>query len=88
MSSTSKWIAGLIVGLFVGAVAGVLLAPSSGDETREELLGKIDLLKDKINELIEKGGEFTSEKVALLKEKINSLEKEIEGKVAEDNETV
>lgn len=80
MSSTSKWIAGLIVGLFVGAVAGVLLAPSTGDETRDELLGKIDLLKEKINELIEKGGEFTSEKVDVLKEKINTLEKEIEGK--------
>ena len=74
MSSTSKWIAGLMVGLFVGAVAGVLLAPSTGDETRDELLRKIDLLKEKINELIEKGGEFTSEKVDVLKEKINALE--------------
>ena len=80
MSSTSKWIAGLMMGLFVGAVAGVLLAPSTGEETRDELLGKIDLLKEKISELIEKGGEFTSEKVAVLKEKINALEKEIEGK--------
>jgi gas vesicle protein len=80
MSSTSKWIAGLMVGLFVGAVAGVLLAPSTGEETRDDLLVKIDLLKEKINELIEKGGEFTSEKIDILKEKINALEKEIEGK--------
>jgi gas vesicle protein len=80
MSSTSKWIAGLMVGLFVGAVAGVLLAPSTGEETRDDLLVKIDLLKEKINELIEKGGEFTSEKTDILKEKINALEKEIEGR--------
>jgi gas vesicle protein len=80
MSSTSKWIAGLMVGLLVGAVAGVLLAPSTGEETRDDLLVKIDLLKEKINELIEKGGEFTSEKIDILKEKINALEKEIEGK--------
>jgi gas vesicle protein len=80
MSSTSKWIAGLMVGLFVGAVAGVLLAPSTGEETRDDLLVKIDLLKEKINELIEKGGGFTSEKSDILKEKINALEKEIEGR--------
>lgn len=80
MSTTTKWITGLLLGMFVGAVAGVLLAPSSGEETREDLLKKIDLLKEKINELIEKGGEYTTEKVEILKEKINSLEKEIEGK--------
>lgn len=80
MGTTSKWIAGLLIGLFVGAVAGILLAPSSGEETREELLGKIDLLKEKINELVEKGGEFTNEKIELLKQKISELEKEIETK--------
>ncbi|WP_152287349.1 YtxH domain-containing protein [Flavicella marina] len=80
MGTTSKWIAGLLIGLFVGAVAGILLAPSSGEETREELLGKIDLLKEKINELVEKGGEFTNEKIELLKQKISQLEKEIETK--------
>ena len=80
MSSTSKWVAGLMVGLFVGAVAGVLLAPSSGEETREDLLKKIDLLKDKIADLIEKGEEYTSEKVEILKNKISSLEKEVEEK--------
>ena len=77
MSTTSKWVTGLIIGLFVGAVAGVLLAPNSGEETREDLLKKIDLLKDKISELIEKGGEYTTEKVDVLKEKLTSLEKEV-----------
>ncbi|MDG2281425.1 MAG: YtxH domain-containing protein [Flavicella sp.] len=80
MSSTSKWVAGLVVGLFVGAAAALLLAPSSGEETREDLLKKIDLLKDKIADLIEKGEEYTSEKVEILKNKISSLEKEVEEK--------
>lgn len=33
--STGKFIAGFIVGGIVGAVTGILLAPRSGDETRE-----------------------------------------------------
>jgi gas vesicle protein len=82
MSTTSKWVAGLVIGLFVGAVAALLLAPSSGEETREGLLKKIDLLKEKIADLIEKGGEYTSEKVDILKNKITSLEREVAEKKA------
>tara|TARA_B100000809_G_scaffold49621_1_gene44594 strand:+ start:19086 stop:19346 length:261 start_codon:yes stop_codon:yes gene_type:complete len=77
MSNTSKWVAGLVIGLFVGAIAALLLAPSSGEETREDLLKKIALLKDKVADLIEKGGEYTSEKVDVLKNKISALEKEV-----------
>ena len=33
--STGKFVAGFIVGGVVGAVIGVLLAPQSGEETRE-----------------------------------------------------
>ena len=90
MSTSSKWVAGLVIGLFVGAVAGVVLAPSIGEESRDDLLKRINLLKDKIAEIIEKGGEYTSEKVAILKEKIDSIEKEISEKEKSevDNEPV
>ncbi|MEI6866203.1 YtxH domain-containing protein [Flavicella sp.] len=77
MSNTSKWVTGLVIGLFVGAITGVLLAPSSGKETRESLLNKIDLLKEKMSDLIERGGEYTSEKVDLIKAKIAALEKKL-----------
>lgn len=35
--SAGKFLAGFIVGGALGAIAGVLLAPQSGDETREML---------------------------------------------------
>ena len=35
--SAGKFIAGFIVGGAIGAVAGILLAPKSGEETRNEI---------------------------------------------------
>ncbi|MDY6310854.1 MAG: YtxH domain-containing protein [Cyanobacteriota bacterium] len=35
--SAGKFIAGFIVGGAIGAIAGILLAPKSGEETREAL---------------------------------------------------
>jgi gas vesicle protein len=35
--STSKFLAGFIVGGAIGAIAGILLAPKSGEETRKIL---------------------------------------------------
>ena len=45
---------GAAVGLTVGAVAGVLLAPKTGKETREELVKNIQELPDKAKRLSEK----------------------------------
>jgi gas vesicle protein len=36
-SSTTKFLAGFVIGGAIGAIAGILLAPKSGAETREEL---------------------------------------------------
>ena len=56
--SAGKFLAGFIVGGAVGALAGLLLAPKSGEETREmiaqkssEIYGKTE---DSINEIKEK----------------------------------
>lgn len=37
MSSSRKFVGGALVGLVVGFVAGILLAPKSGQETRDEI---------------------------------------------------
>lgn len=44
------FLAGVGLGALVGAAAGLLLAPKSGAETREELTKKFDDLKQKVTD--------------------------------------
>ncbi len=44
-------LAGIGIGVLVGAVAGLLLAPKSGVETREDLSRSMGDLSDKVSEL-------------------------------------
>lgn len=45
-------LAGFGLGALLGALAGLLLAPKSGNETREELAGRLQELKHKSEEWI------------------------------------
>ena len=44
-------LAGIGIGVLVGAVAGLLLAPKSGEETRDELSKSLNDLSDKVSDL-------------------------------------
>lgn len=44
-------LAGIGIGVLVGAVAGLLLAPKSGQETRDELGKSLNDLNEKVHEL-------------------------------------
>ncbi len=44
-------LAGIGIGVLVGAVAGLLLAPKSGEETRDDLGKSINDLGDKVTEM-------------------------------------
>lgn len=44
-------LAGIGIGVLVGAVAGLLLAPKSGEETRGDLGKSMNDLNDKVTEL-------------------------------------
>ncbi|GDX40545.1 hypothetical protein LBMAG21_08370 [Armatimonadota bacterium] len=44
-------LAGIGIGVLVGAVAGLLLAPKSGEETRDDLGKTLNDLSDKVTEL-------------------------------------
>lgn len=52
-------LAGIGIGVLVGAVAGLLLAPKTGEETRDNLGKSINDLSDKVTEL----GRTVSQKV-------------------------
>ena len=96
MSKESNLLAGLIIGLAGGVVAGLLLAPNSGKETRNYLKQKSSDLKSDIDEKL---ASLDTDALSDLKEKfsavkdeaskeyqniaqnIRNLEKEIEEKV-------
>ena len=63
-SSGFAFIAGLVVGGAIGAIAGLLFAPESGEETRkkvavkskewaDDMYNKFDDLKDSVTEVLE-----------------------------------
>jgi gas vesicle protein len=61
-------LAGIGIGVLVGAVAGLLLAPKSGEETREDLSKSLGDLSDKVSEL----GRTVSQKVTGVVERTRS----------------
>lgn len=50
--SVGKFLAGFVIGGLVGSVVGVLLAPQSGEETREQLARKSSELYGKAGDAI------------------------------------
>ncbi len=61
-------LAGIGIGVLVGAAAGLLLAPKSGEETRDDLIKTMNELSDKVNEL----GQNMGQKVTAASEKLRA----------------
>jgi gas vesicle protein len=55
-------IEGIAVGAVAGAIAGLLLAPKSGQETRDEIKAHCAAIKDQIVAKLEAADDFTQEK--------------------------
>ncbi len=53
--SSQKTLISLVAGLALGAVAGVMLAPASGEKTRKKLMKKAEGLRDDLTDLVDKG---------------------------------
>jgi gas vesicle protein len=91
MDKQSKGIMiGASVGVLAGAIAGILLAPKSGEETRADITSYIHEMKDKIAEELAKAGEVSKKTYSQIVEKIVNvyeLEKKITPKDAKDIKT-
>lgn len=75
------------VGVLAGVIAGILLAPKSGKETRADIANYMHEMKDKIAKELAKAGKVTRETYNGIVEKIvkvYKLEKKITKEDAED----
>lgn len=75
MGTTSKVILATTIGTIVGAAAGILLAPKSGKETREDLSDKMNDLKDQLDELTDKSKQVADD----LKQSVKDHHEELNG---------
>jgi len=80
-----KTVAALGVGAAVGAGLGVLFAPKSGKETREELKNKIAELRNKISNIdMQDVKEYVEEKIEIIEKELKDLDKEKVLKIAKE----
>ncbi len=61
-------LAGIGIGVLVGSISGLLMAPKSGEETRDDLSKTISDLTDKVNDL----GKTVGQKVTAASERIRA----------------
>jgi gas vesicle protein len=66
-NNTKSFFKGLLLGTVAGAVAGILLAPKSGAETREDIKKLAIDLKDKAEDLYNNARREVEKKIAQLK---------------------
>lgn len=66
-NNTESFFKGLLLGTVAGAVAGILLAPKSGEETREDIKKLAVDLKDKAEDTYEKARKEVEKKIAQIK---------------------
>jgi gas vesicle protein len=88
MNKTGLFIGGLIAGAAIGAALGILFAPQSGKETRDQLRARIGDMEDEVRHLKEKAKSKGLELKDEIKHKVTDLEKRIERLVAEYRRTV
>jgi gas vesicle protein len=66
-NNTESFFKGLLVGTVAGAVAGILLAPKSGEETREDIKKLAVDLKDKATDMYAKAKREVEKKIEAVK---------------------
>lgn len=75
MDNTGKVLFAALVGAAAGAVAGVLLAPASGEETRKKLREEGERIKDDVSQKVDSLTEGGREKLEEIKKKASEAVK-------------
>jgi gas vesicle protein len=70
-SNTKTFLFGLLIGAVAGAIAGILLAPDKGSETRKRFMNKADEFSDNLPERIEAIKAAIEQKLNEIKASIN-----------------
>ena len=84
MSNDSKLLVGLILGAAAGAIAGLLMAPASGKETREKIKGSVGNFKEdldnKLSEISDKIKDLDGGSLEDIKNKFESIKEDAKAK--------
>lgn len=75
--STQKILIGVFAGLVAGTIAGLLLAPASGTETRQKIADGADDLKRKMHDFTDRVGEGIDNLKSTLKSKTDTMKNEM-----------
>jgi gas vesicle protein len=75
MDNTGKVLFAALVGAAAGAVAGVLMAPASGEETRKKLREEGERIKDDVSQKVDSLTEGGREKLEEIKKKASEAVK-------------
>lgn len=81
-NSFGAFLAGLLIGGLVGAVAALLLAPQSGEETRTQIKEKSIELRDKANASLEDTRLRASESMDVAKQRMIELQEQVKARGA------
>lgn len=63
MSTSGKVLLGVLAGAAAGVITGILIAPSSGKDTRDNISSKTDELLDNVKQILKKQKEKAEGKV-------------------------
>lgn len=86
MSSGTKFLAGFIVGGAIGAIAGILLAPKSGAETRAMLADTTRDLAKRADETVKEIQEKADNVVSDLQKKSDEIKDKLQNMLSKKNE--
>jgi len=85
--SAGKFLAGFLVGGAIGAVAGILLAPKSGEETRQMLADGAKDMLDKADETVKQIQSKADDVVSDMQKKGEEIKEKLQDLLNKQKET-